>query len=161
MKILIWMWFFSHTATTSTNTSWFFCVPIARFSLERTLERKCNATGHDCVGQTHNWKTNRKSLSQAWLPLKTLFETLNQLFQNKCGKWLQWNFCYWDVVERGPRSELSSYCARQTAAWLRGGGHEGHEGHTPFFHTLPVTPPHSATSPPTSSTQPTPLLCSL
>lgn len=30
--------------------------------------------------------------------------------------WLSGNFCYWDVVERGPKSELSSNWARQTAA---------------------------------------------
>lgn len=65
-----------------------------------------------------------------------LFESLNQLLQNKCGEWLQWNFCYWDVVERGPRSELSSYWARQTAALSRG---RGARGAHPF---LPHTPHH-------------------
>lgn len=89
-----------------------------------------------CKPQLCCWKTNRKSLSQAWSLLKTLFESFNQLFQNKCGEWLQWNFCYWDVVERGPRSELSSYWARQTAAWPRGGGTGGAH---PF---LPHTPHH-------------------
>lgn len=86
--------------------------------------------------QLCNWKTNRKSLSQARSPLKSPFESLNQLFQNKCGEWLQWNFCYWDVVERGPRSELSSYWARQTAAWPRGGG----TGGTPLSSTHSPSP---------------------
>lgn len=89
------------------------------------------------TGEPHlcNWKTNRKSLSQAWFPVKTLFESLKQLFPNQCGVWLQWNFGYWDVVERGPRSELSSYWARQTAAWSRGGGMGAHP-------CLPHTPCH-------------------
>lgn len=33
------------------------------------------------------------------------------------------NFFHWDVAERGPKSELSSNWARQTAARLRGGAH--------------------------------------
>lgn len=134
------MWLFPHTVTASVKTRCF--LPIAHFGRDRLLGRKWDATGNDCVGrwekgkpQLCNLKTNRKSLSQAWLLLKTLFESLNQLFQNKCSVWLQWNFCYWDVVERGPRSELSSYWARQTAAWLRGGARGAH----PF---LPHTPHH-------------------
>lgn len=112
-------------------------MPIAKFGLECSLEREQGATGGRLC-QLCNWKTNRKSLSR----LKTPFESLNQLFQNKCGEWLQSNFCYWDVVERGPGSELSSYWARQTAAWPRGGGTgwrvEGWGAH-PF---LPHTPHH-------------------
>lgn len=92
-------------------------------------------------------KTNRKSSSQARFPLKTLFESLKQLFQNKCGVWLHWNFCYWDVVERVPRSELSSYWARQTAARSRGGGPGS--THSPAPH--PAVPlhlrPHPLTPP--------------
>lgn len=102
--------------------------------------------------QLCNWKTNRKSLSQAWFPVKTLFESLKQLFPIQCGVWLQCNFGYWDVVERGPRSELSSYWARQTAAWSRGGGTGGTplpSTHSPSPH--PAVPlhlrPHPLTPP--------------
>ncbi len=102
--------------------------------------------------QLCNRKTNRKSLSLVQSLPKNTFESLNLLFQNKCGEWLQWNFCYWDVVERGPRSELSSYCARQTAAWLRGGGTGGtplSSTHSPSPHpTVPLhLRPHALTPP--------------
>lgn len=90
------------------------------------------------VSITQLEKTNRKSLSRVRSLLKTSFESLNQLFQNKCGEWLQWNFCYWDEVERGPRSELSSYWARQTAACPGGGGHG--EGGTPLSSTHSPSP---------------------
>lgn len=113
-------------------------MPIAKFGLECSVEREQGATGGRLC-QLCNWKTNRKSLSR----LKTPFESLNQLFQNKCGEWLQSNFCYWDVVERGPGSELSSYWARQTAAWPRGGGTGvagGGVGGTPLSSTHSPSP---------------------
>lgn len=103
-----------------------------------------------------HWKTNMKSLSQAKWPLRTPSEPLNHVFQHKCGVWLRWKFCYWDVVERGPRSELSSHLARQTAAWPRGGGTGSVGEGTPLPSThspspLPAVPlhlrPHPLTPP--------------
>lgn len=79
-------------------------------------------------------------MSQARSCLKSFFESLNQLFQNKCTEWLQSNFCYWDVVERGPGSELSSHWARQTAAWPRGGVRGGGRGGIPFSSTHSPSP---------------------
>lgn len=103
---------------------------------ENQMQQATTAVGKP---QLCYWKTNRKSLSQTRFPVKTLLDSLKQLFPNKCGVWLQWDFCYWDVVERGPRSELSSYWARQTAAWSRGGGIGGGGGAHPC---LPHTPHH-------------------
>lgn len=157
-EILIWIWFFSHTVPASAKNRWFLCLSL---SLVLALSRKkTGATGDKCVRQTLIMQLENQheifilspitSKDPVWIPQSAIRKQMwwvapvKFLLLGCSGAWSK----VWTKLLLG-----------QTNSCLGQG--RGHEGHTPFFHTLPITPPRSATSPPTSSTHPTPLLCSL